>query len=216
MTALQNNWDTIVIEFLVENKLEIALLHTHAPSVACRPYREKPHHQLYVVGHLASWASETRLVAMSLAVVTLMNLAEGAPLIIGFWGYLALLIPARTIAHNTLQACLQSMFTQRVPQGDLGAALGVLNVLSSASGVVAPAYGGKLIGYLGILARPTVNAAHFAAFFVLWWVTEVARGGAQPAEGGEGLRKPESVAADPVGEAATDAGVGDSPGEKYD
>ncbi|CAM9784635.1 unnamed protein product [Ectocarpus sp. 6 AP-2014] len=171
--------------------------------------------QLYVVGRLASLASETHLVAMSLAVVVLMNLAEGAPSIIGFWGYLALLVPASTVAHNTLEACLQSMFTQRVPQGDLGAALGVLNVLSSASGVVAPAYGGKLIGYLGILARPTVNAAHYAAFFVLWWVMEVARGRA-PAEGEGGSRKPESVADGPVGEAAVDAGDGDSPSKKID
>ncbi|CAB1106021.1 unnamed protein product [Ectocarpus sp. CCAP 1310/34] len=171
--------------------------------------------QLYVVGRLASLGSETHLVAMSLAVVAFMNFAEGAPSIIGFWGYLALLIPARTVAHGTLQACLQSMFTQRVPQGDLGAALGVLNVLSSASGVVAPAYGGKLIGYLGILARPTVNAAHYAAFFVLWWVMEVARGGA-PAEGEGGSRKPESVADGPVGEAAVDAGDGDSRSNKID
>ncbi|CAM9471175.1 unnamed protein product [Ectocarpus fasciculatus] len=166
--------------------------------------------QLYMVGRLASWASETRLVALSLAVVAVMNLAEGTPSMIGLWGYLVLLMPARTIANGTLHACLQSMFTQRVPQGDLGAALGVLNVLSSASGVVAPAYGGKLIGYLGILARPTVNAAHYAAFFVLWWVMEVARGGAQPAEGGGGSRKPESVASGPLGEVAADAGDGDS------
>ncbi|CAN0508243.1 unnamed protein product, partial [Scytosiphon promiscuus] len=90
---------------------------------------------------------------------------------------LVLLVPLSTVANSALQACLQSILTQRIPLEDLGAALGVLNVLSSASGVLAPLYGGEIIGYLGVMARPRVNAAHYAAFFVLWYVMEVWRRG---------------------------------------
>lgn len=128
----------------------------------------------------------------SLAVITLANLGEGAPSLFGLWGYLALLVPARSVANAALGACLQSIFTQRVPQGDLGAALGVQNVLLSASGVVGPLYGGKIMGVLGVLARPTVNAAHYAAFFVLWWVMEARRGGRGGGGGGGEGKKGQS------------------------
>lgn len=89
-----------------------------------------------MVGRLTSWLSETALVSCSLAVITLANLGEGTPSLVGLGGYLALVVPARAVANAALGACLQSIFTQRVPQGDLGAALGVQNVLLSASGVV--------------------------------------------------------------------------------
>ncbi|CAN0463365.1 unnamed protein product, partial [Hapterophycus canaliculatus] len=129
--------------------------------------------QLYVVGRLASSNSEASLVAISLGAIALANLAEGTPGLVGFRAYLVLLVPASTVANGTLQACLQSILTQRIPLEDLGAALGVLNVVSSASGVLAPLYGGRIIGSLGIMARPTVNAAHYAVFFALWWAVEV-------------------------------------------
>lgn len=133
--------------------------------------------------------------ACSLAVVTLANLGEGTPSLFGLVGYLAVIVPSRSVANAALGACLQSIFTQRVPQGDLGAALGVQNVLLSASGVVGPLYGGTFMGVLGVLARPTVNAAHYAAFFVLWWVMEVRRRGKGGAgagtEAGGGKKKKE-------------------------
>lgn len=139
--------------------------------------------------------------ACALAVITLANLGEGAPSLFGLGGYLALLVPARTVANAALGACLQSIFTQRVPQGDLGAALGVQNVLLSASGVVGPLYGGKLMGHLGVLARPTVNAAHYAAFFVLWWAMEVRRG-----DGREGCGETAGGAGAGAGAAVKSAG----------
>lgn len=110
-----------------------------------------------MVGRLTSWTSETSLVSLSLAVITLMNVAEGTPSLFGLRGYLAVLVPARTVANAALGACLQSIFTQRVPQGDLGAALGAQNVLLSASGVVGPLYGGRIMAVLGVTARPTVR-----------------------------------------------------------
>lgn len=164
----------------------------HEPPPPPLPYRHHPfdtapcvciptpaaHAQLCVVGRLTSRMSETSLVSWSLAVITVMYLAEGAPSVFGLWGYLALIVPALAIANAALGACLQSMFTQRVPQSDLGAALGTLNVLLSASGVVGPLYGGKLMGVLGVLARPAVTAGHYAVFFVVWWVMEMRGGGA--------------------------------------
>ncbi|CAM9771176.1 unnamed protein product [Ascophyllum nodosum] len=143
--------------------------------------------QMYVVGRLTSRTSETLLVWASLAISTVMNLVEGTPSLFGLWGYLAIVIPARGVANACLSACLQSIFTQRVPQSDLGAALGALNVLKSASGVVGPLYGARLVGAWGVLARPTLTAVHYAGFFVLWWAMEVrgAAGGVSRG-GGEG------------------------------
>lgn len=117
--------------------------------------------------------SEIVLVWAALAISTIMNLAEGTPSLFGLWGYLALIIPVRAVANAALMACMQSIFTQRVPQSDLGAALGALNVLQSASGVVGPLYGARLVGTWGILARPTLTAVHYAGFCILWWAMEV-------------------------------------------
>lgn len=117
------------------------------------------------------------LVLCALALATITNLAEATPTLVGFRAYLAFVVPASVVANSLLGACLQSIFTQRVPQSDLGAALGTLNVLLSASGVVGPLYGGKIMGTLGVLMRPAVNCAHYAAFCVLWWAMEVRGGG---------------------------------------
>lgn len=129
--------------------------------------------QMYVVGRLTSHMSEILLVWVALATSTLMNFAEGTPSLFGLWGYLVLIIPVRALANASLMACMQSIFTQRAPQSDLGAALGALNVLQSASGVVGPLYGARLVGTWGILARPTLTAIHYAGFCLLWWAMEV-------------------------------------------
>lgn len=125
------------------------------------------------MGHLTLRISEVSLVWWALAAVSLSELAEGTPSVFGLVGYLCLVVPLRVVANAALGACLQSIFTKRVPQSDLGAALGALNVLLSASGVVGPLYGGKIMGSLGVLARPSVAAAHYAAFFVFWWAIEI-------------------------------------------
>lgn len=133
--------------------------------------------QQYAVGPILSQASETTVVGYALATVTLANLAEATSSVVGLRAYLALVVPAGVVANAIIGACLASIFTQRVPQSDLGAALGTLNVLLSASGVVGPLYGGGIMGRLGLLQRPAVTAAHYAAFCVLWWVMEVRGGG---------------------------------------
>lgn len=117
-----------------------------------------------MVGRLISWtSSEASLVSASLAVLALMHAAEGAPSLFGLRGYLALIVPARAVGNAALGACLQSIFTQRVPPGDLGAALGAQGVLLSASGVVGPLYGGRIMAVLGVTARPMVSAGLAAA-----------------------------------------------------
>lgn len=132
--------------------------------------------QLYAVKPLKTFFSDSFLVLLALAIFTLVNFAEATPALFGLREFVTLLVPGTVIANSFLGACLESIFTQRVPQTDLGAALGTMNVLLSASGVVGPIYGGVIVGYLGLLRRPAVYCAHFAAFFALWWVMEL-RGG---------------------------------------
>lgn len=110
-----------------------------------------------------------------------------------------IVVPMTVVANSVLSACLESLFTQRVPKSDLGAALGTMNVLLSASGVVGPVYGAVVVGYTGILRRPAVLCAHFVVFCALWWVTEVW------GVGGDGRRlgkKDDGDGDDGVGEAA--------------
>lgn len=109
----------------------------------------------------------------AIGMFTLANLAEAFPTVCGLWGFVGFVVPATVVGNSVLSACAQSIFTQRVPKSDLGAALGTMNVLISASGVVGPVYGAFLVGRVGLLRRTAVLAVHFLAFFVLWWAMEI-------------------------------------------
>ena len=58
--------------------------------------------------------------------------------------------PFKLLAGFLADLGLKSLFTQVVPQSDLGSALAVLDVMSSAVGVVAPALGGMVLQWGGV------------------------------------------------------------------
>lgn len=81
--------------------------------------------------------------------------------------YTALAVPASLASSLLAGVSLESLMTHLVPSSELGASLAVLDVLSSAVGVIAPLIGGAVIQYLGLLARPLVSGASFLALFAL-------------------------------------------------
>lgn len=54
--------------------------------------------------------------------------------------------------------------------GDQGLVLSVLDVCNSAVSVVAPLYGGIVIGRLGVVSQPLVASAHYLALLLPTWV----------------------------------------------
>mmetsp|Transcript_75128 Transcript_75128/g.149191 ORF Transcript_75128/g.149191 Transcript_75128/m.149191 type:complete len:101 (-) Transcript_75128:93-395(-) len=70
-------------------------------------------------------------------------------------------LPISTVAGTLTSTTLSITFSKAVPAADMGAALSVLDVLNAAVGVVAPLYGGALLGQLGVGSQPALSAVHY-------------------------------------------------------
>eukprot|EP00953_Heterococcus_sp_UTEX-ZZ885_P007690 4635-Heterococcus_DN1.PRE.5 len=118
--------------------------------------------QVYLVGRLAKRTSESTLVTLAMSGIAVALALEASG--ISFNSYLAVALPLRLLAQGLVQTCLQSLFTRRVPQHELGAALGSIGILQSALGVMAPLYGGALFQRLGTRNRAVIAACHCAVY----------------------------------------------------
>jgi uncharacterized protein with PQ loop repeat len=83
--------------------------------------------QVYLVGRLAKRTSESTLVTLAMSGIAMALALEASG--ISFNSYLAVALPLRLLAQGLVQTCLQSLFTRRVPQHELGAALGSIGIL---------------------------------------------------------------------------------------
>jgi hypothetical protein len=139
--------------------------------------------QIYLVGRLARVTTESTLAAASLAAIAAACFIEALP--INLLVYLGVALPLRLIAHGLLSTALQTLFTRRVPAHEIGAALGSMGVLQSASGVLAPLYGAALFRGVGMQHRATAAGVHYLAFAVAWVLGEAwAQRGARAEPGG--------------------------------
>ncbi|CAM9604999.1 unnamed protein product, partial [Heterosigma akashiwo] len=121
--------------------------------------------QLFLVAPIARRADEAELTTLALGGLVAAHLFEASPSV-GKWEYLTLCVPLKGLGTALLRVCLESLFTEAVPPGNLGAALGLLNVLQAAVGVVAPVYGGWVFAQADRMAvhrRPAVVGLHYAA-----------------------------------------------------
>mmetsp|Transcript_10900 Transcript_10900/g.32072 ORF Transcript_10900/g.32072 Transcript_10900/m.32072 type:complete len:82 (+) Transcript_10900:367-612(+) len=62
---------------------------------------------------------------------------------------------------------LATLFSEAVPTRDAGSALSVFDVLSSASGVLAPLYNGFFLGRFGVGAQPLIACAHYVGILAV-------------------------------------------------
>ena len=83
------------------------------------------------------------------------------PVRAAFGAYSLLNLPASAFCTAVTRTCLSSLFSTAVPTKDSGTALSVLDVCSSAVGVVSPLYGGLLLSHLGVSAQPAIATAHY-------------------------------------------------------
>ena len=76
-------------------------------------------------------------------------------------------MPLSAVAGAIVRTTISSIFSKAVPSRDAGAALSVLDVLSSAIGIVAPIYFGQIFNYLGVHSQPLLSAVHYVLLLVL-------------------------------------------------
>ena len=99
-------------------------------------------------------------------------------------------LPISAVLGRITKTCLASLFSKSVPAADQALVLSVLDIGNSAINVVAPLYGGSVVGRLGVASQPLLAAAHYAlllaptALVVRRAESEAARrgGGAKPKE----------------------------------
>jgi len=141
-----------------------------------------------LVGRLAASRGEGRLLCLCLCLATLNSLLESRHR--AFLLYAGLHLPVSAVLGRITKTCLASLFSKSVPAADQALVLSVLDVGNSAINVVAPLYGGSVVGRLGVASQPLLAAAHYAlllaptALVVRRAESEAARrgGGAKPKE----------------------------------
>ena len=112
-----------------------------------------------LVGFLSQRISESNLVA-----VVLMTSAGNAALEAShteFAIYAAVNLPLSACAGTIMRTTLSSTFSKAIPAEDAASALSVLDLLNSAVGVLAPIYGGVVLGRLGVGMQPVISVTHY-------------------------------------------------------
>ena len=102
---------------------------------------------------------EHRVVVGATLATALVCLVESTEISVDTYTWLVL--PAKTLVAAVARPCLSSMFVGAVPASDRGAALGGLDVLLSAVGVVAPLAGGWALARLGARGQFVAAAAGY-------------------------------------------------------
>jgi MFS family permease len=130
-----------------------------------------------VVGKLVRRLPESRLLCLCLLLSCLNSVVEYYHRF--FYVYAGVHLPLSAVLGRITRTCIASVFSKAVPTQDIGVALSVLDVCSSAINVVAPLYGGLVIGRLGVAHQPLVAAAHYLLLLPPTWA--VVRSIAPPA-----------------------------------
>jgi predicted MFS family arabinose efflux permease len=118
-----------------------------------------------LLGALTRRLTEPTLVAVVLAVSAANAALESSHASFGL--YVALNLPLSSVSGALMRTTLSSLFSKAVPVRDAASALSVLDVFNSAIGILAPLYGGVVLGRLGIESQPAVSVAHYLALLFL-------------------------------------------------
>jgi MFS family permease len=121
-----------------------------------------------VVGKLVSRVPESRLLCICLLLASLNSGLEHQHR--QFYVYAGVHLPVSAVLGRITRTCIASIFSKAVPTEDMGVALSVLDVCNSAINVIAPLYGGLVIGRLGIAAQPLVASAHYLLLLPPTWL----------------------------------------------
>jgi len=120
-----------------------------------------------VVGKLVSRIPEGSLLCACLLLASLNAGLESQHR--HFLIYAGVHLPVSAVLGRITRTCLASVFSKSVPMADQGLVLSVLDVCNSGINIVAPLYGGFLVGRLGVAAQPLIASAHYATLLVPTW-----------------------------------------------
>ncbi|KAL1508153.1 hypothetical protein AB1Y20_007740 [Prymnesium parvum] len=122
-----------------------------------------------LIGRLARCMSTARLLELAIALSAANSLLEAAASSFPapFALYVGVNLPVSAICGALIRTLLSTLFSQAVPASDAGLALSVFDVLSAASGIVAPLYSGFFLGRIGVAAQPVVAFAHYVIIFAV-------------------------------------------------
>ena len=124
-----------------------------------------------LAGRAIQYFGEQAAFRLGLAAAVLGAAAEAA--VIGeadVWAYALLCVPAKLVAGLLAGLALEASMARLVPKSELGTSLSVLDVLSSACGVVAPVLAGAAMQWGGLPTVPLLAAAGHAAVLALSFV----------------------------------------------
>ena len=80
-------------------------------------------------------------------------------------------LPISTVVGTLTRTTLSTLFSKAVPVAEVGAALSVLDVCNSAVGMLAPLYGGWLLGWKGVMFQPALSCAHYVILIAISQLT---------------------------------------------
>uniref|UniRef100_A0A7S0L3J3 Uncharacterized protein n=1 Tax=Coccolithus braarudii TaxID=221442 RepID=A0A7S0L3J3_9EUKA len=118
-----------------------------------------------LVGKLAKRLPLRQLLMLSLVAAMFNSWLEWCHRI--FPLYVLLHLPVGAVSKSIARACLSSLFSKALPPADVGLALSVLNVCQSGVSIIAPLYGGVLLGHLGLRAQPIFAAFNYAILILI-------------------------------------------------
>lgn len=121
--------------------------------------------QALVAGRVVGRAGERGALLLSIACLLAASLSEAV--VTRTTAYAAFCVPVKLMGSLLGPTALDALTIRLVPRAEIGAALAVVDVLSSCSGVVAPILGGAAIEFGGLAAKPLFAGGGFAALLCL-------------------------------------------------
>lgn len=118
-----------------------------------------------LVGRLVRHVPERLLLFFSLAAAAINSWIEWHHR--SFPVYFLVHLPVGAMSKSIARACLSSLFSMALPPSEVGLAFSVLNVCQSAVSIIAPLWGGLLLGHVGIASQPAIAAVNYAILLLL-------------------------------------------------
>ena len=117
---------------------------------------------------------------LALVLTAALTLTELSAALVDKWVYSLFLSPAYTVLGGLASTCMSSLYSQAVPSDSASSSFGAFDVLRSATGVLAPLYGGYLLSFCGAELQPLMLSVHLALIALL--IAAVLPGAATSAE----------------------------------
>merc|ERR1712087_214251 len=121
-----------------------------------------------IVGEVVRCVPEHLLLLLSLAAAAINSWVEWHHRIFSI--YFLVHLPVGAVGKSIARACLSSLFSKTVPLADMGLAQSVLNVCQSAVSIMAPLYGGMLLGHMGVASQPIIASANYCILLLLSYI----------------------------------------------